>query len=138
MLNAKKTVRVGHICLEVADIAAAKRFYAPLLNELGFKVILEENDSAGWRNESFAMFLAKPEDRRVSKKTPREDDFAIADHVAFLLDDRDEVDAIAAFMKKCGFHALFPPEENPEFVPGYYSVSYTDPDNNVLELYCTG
>ena len=137
MLNAKKTVRVGHICLEVSDIAAAKGFYAPLLDELGFEMILEEGDSAGWRNESFAIFLAKPEHRRVSKNMPGEDEFVIADHVAFLLDDRDGVDAIAAFMKKCGFGALFPPEEHTEFVPGYYSVSYSDPDNNVLELYCT-
>jgi catechol 2,3-dioxygenase-like lactoylglutathione lyase family enzyme len=136
-LNAKKTARVGHICLEVSDIAAAKHFYTPLLDELGFRVILGEGDSAGWSNESFAIFLAKPEARRVSKKTPSEDDFVIADHVALLLADRGEVDAIAGIMKKCGFSALFPPEEHPEFVPGYYSVSYSDPDNNVLELYST-
>ena len=38
-------------------------------------------------------------------------------------------------MGKCGFEALFPPEEHPEFVSGYYSVCYCDSDNNVLEFY---
>ena len=79
-------------------------------------LILEEGDSVGWRNESFVIFLAKPEARLVSKKMPGEDEFVTADHVAFILDDRDEVDAMAAFMKKCGFGALFPPREHPEFV----------------------
>jgi len=135
-LNAKKIVRVGHTCLEVFDIAAAKVLCSPIRRNWT-SVILEEGDSVGWRNESFAIFLTKPEARLVSKKMPGEDEFVTADHVAFLLDDRDEVDAMAAFMQKCGFGALFPPEEHTEFVPGYYSVSYSDPDNNVLELYCT-
>ena len=132
-----KSVRVGHICLEVSDIAAAKRFYAPLLQELGFKTVLDEKDSVGWSNEGLAIFLGNPERRRVSKKTPSGDDFVIADHVALLLDSRSDVDAVAAFMKRAGIKSLFPPEEHPEFVPGYYSVSYSDPDNNVLEFYST-
>ena len=130
-----KAVRVGHICLEVSDLAAAKRFYAPLFQELGFKTVLDDRESVGWSNESFTFFLGKPEKRRVDKKKPSENEFVIADHVALLLDSRNEVDTVAAFMKKCGFDSLFPPEEHPEFVPGYYSVSYCDPDNNVLEFY---
>jgi predicted lactoylglutathione lyase len=137
MLRAKREVRVGHICLEVSDIAAAKLFYAPFLEELGFKIIIDEEDSAGWSNEIFAIFLGKPGTRRVSKKKPSEKEFVIADHVALLLESRSEVDAVAAFMKKCRIEALFPPEEHPEFVPGYYSVSYSDLDNNVLEFYST-
>lgn len=137
MLHAKKTVRLGHICLEVSNIAAAKLFYTPLFEELGFKIVLDEKESVGWRNESFAIFLAKPENQRVSKKKPEENELVIADHVALLFDSRNEIDEIAAFMKKWGIDPFFPSEEHPEFVPGYYSVSYCDPDNNVLELYST-
>lgn len=137
VLPTKKVVRVGHICLEVSDVAVAKRFYAPLFDELGFRTIVDEEESVGWSNESFAIFLAKPEKQRVTKKSPSGDEFAIADHVALLLEGRNDVDAVAVFMKKCGANPLFPPEEHPEFVPGYYSVSYCDPDNNVLEFYST-
>jgi predicted lactoylglutathione lyase len=61
----------------------------------------------------------------------------IADHVALLLGGRNDVDIVVAVMKKSGIDPLFPPDEHPEFLPGYYSVSYCDPDNNVLEFYCT-
>lgn len=30
---------------------------------------------------------------------------------------------------------MFPAEDHPEFVAGYYSVSFCDPDNYVVEFY---
>ena len=128
-------VRVGHICLEVSDIVKARRFYAPILHEIGFKIVLDEHGSVGWSNEDFLIFLGQPERRRVSKRTPSLDDLVVADHVALRLESRNLVDTVAEFMKKNGIDVLFAPEEHPEFVPGYYSVSYNDPDNNVLEFY---
>ncbi|HXX72709.1 MAG TPA: hypothetical protein VEI80_03370 [Candidatus Acidoferrales bacterium] len=70
-----------------------------------------------------------------SAKKPSEDEFVIAEHVALLLGSRSEVDTMAACMSKHGVNPFFPREEHPEFVPGYYSVSYIDPDNNILEFY---
>ena len=124
---------VGHISLGVSDVTTAKKFYCPLLDELGFKVILEDEEALGWSNENFKIFLGKPNRQRVSKKKPSEDEFVIAEHVALLLGSRSEVDTVAACMSK--LNPFFPPEEHPEFVPGYYSVSYIDPDNNVVEFY---
>jgi catechol 2,3-dioxygenase-like lactoylglutathione lyase family enzyme len=136
-LNSKKIVHVGHVCLEVSDLESAKRFYAALFDQLGFELILEERDSVGWRNGNLAIFLNKPMNQRVSRKKPRQDDFVIADHLALLVESPIEVNAVAAFMKSRGTDALFPPEAHPEFGPGYYSVSYCDPDNNVVEFYST-
>jgi catechol 2,3-dioxygenase-like lactoylglutathione lyase family enzyme len=70
MLRAN-AIRVGHICLEVTDVAAAKRFYTPLFQELGFKIVLDEEESVGWSNEIFAIFLGKPGKQRVSRKKNR-------------------------------------------------------------------
>jgi predicted lactoylglutathione lyase len=136
-MELNKIVRIGHVCLEVTDIGAATRFYAPLLHKLGFKTILDDKESAGWSNENFSLFLGKPEKQRVSKKRPSENEFVIADHLALLLDSRDSVDEVAAFMKERDIDALFPPEGHPEFAAGYYSVSYCDHDNNILEFYTT-
>jgi catechol-2,3-dioxygenase len=68
MLHAKKPVSVGHIPLEVSNLTAAKQFYGPLLDELGFKVILEDEKALGLGNENFKIFLGKPNRQRVSKK----------------------------------------------------------------------
>ena len=68
MLHAKKPVSVDHISLEVSSLTAAKHFYGSLLDELGFKVILEDEEALGWSNENFKIFLGKPNRQRVGKK----------------------------------------------------------------------
>lgn len=131
-------VSVGHICLEVSDVVTAKISYAPLFAELGLKLILDDKESVGWGNKSFAIFLGKPENRLVERKSPTGNEFVVADHFALLLETRSSVDAIAALMKKRGVEPLFDAEEHREFIPGYYSVSFCDPDNNVMEFYSIG
>ncbi len=37
-------------------------------------------------------------------------------------------------MTKAGIVPLFPAQECPEFGPGFYAVTYCDPDNNVIEF----
>lgn len=121
----------------MSDIEVAKRFYTPLFDYLGFKIVLDEKESIGWSNDSFAIFLGKPEKQRVSKEKPSKEESVIADHLALLLETRNDVEMVAVFMKECRIEALFPLEEDPEFLRGYYSVSYSDPDNNVVEFYST-
>ncbi len=98
-------------------------------------MIMEEKDSIGFRTGFLSIFLGQPASRRVERRAPRADEFVIADHIALLVTDRKTVDEVALIMKEAGFEPLFAPEEHPEFVPGYYSVSFSDPDNNVIEFY---
>jgi catechol 2,3-dioxygenase-like lactoylglutathione lyase family enzyme len=107
------------------------------LKSWGFEIVLEEKDAFGLGNESFAIFLGKPETPRVKRGTPKDSEFVIAEHFAILVPDRRKVDEVVASMEKAGFKPFFPPEEHPEFVPGYYSASFCDPDNNVIEFYTT-
>lgn len=135
--GAEPGVSVGHISVEVSNVAEARRFYEPVLKSIGFKLILEEKDAVGLSNGSFAMFFGKPESPRVKRKAPNEGEFVIADHIALLVPDRRTVDQVASLLKKAGFSPLFAPEEHPEFTPSYYSASFSDPDNNVIEFYTT-
>ncbi len=131
----KPNVTVGHICLEVSDLAKAKGFYLPLLELLGFKVILADKDTIGVGNGAFAIWLNRVESKRVERKPPTGEEFVVADHFALLVDNRKAVNEAAKFMESSGFEPLFPPEEHPEFREGYYSTSFCDPDNNVIEFY---
>jgi catechol 2,3-dioxygenase-like lactoylglutathione lyase family enzyme len=133
--DSKPKVSVGHICLEVSDLATSRRFYESAFKNLGFKTVLDEEDALGLSNEVFAIFLGKPESPRVKRKPPKDNEFVIADHIAILVPDRNTVDETAKLMEKAGFKSFFPPEEHPEFRPGYYSASLCDPDNNVIEFY---
>lgn len=133
--NTKPEVRVGHVCIEVSNITKSRRFYEPMLKNLGFQTIMEEKDSIGFSNGSLSIFLGQPASRRVERKAPEVDKLVIADHIALVVPGRKAVDEVALVMKKAGFEPLFAAEEHPEFVAGYYSVSFCDPDNNVIEFY---
>ena len=128
-------VSVGHVCIEISSITRSRKFYEPLLKSLGFQVIMDEEDSMGFRIGALSIFLGQPAFRRVERKAPRADEFVVADHIALLVPDRKTVNEVTLTMKKAGFEPLFAPEEHPEFVPGYYSVSFCDHDNNVIEFY---
>jgi hypothetical protein len=79
--------------------------------------------------------LAKPQKERVKRKSPSGEEFIVADHLVILVQDKAAVDDVDKAMSKQGFKALFPCEEHPEFCPGYYAVSFSDPDNYVTEIY---
>lgn len=133
--DTKPQVSVGHLCIEVSNITKSRRFYEPMLKNMGFQMIMEEKDSIGFSNGSLSIFLGQPASRRVERKAPDVDELVIADHVALRVPSRKTVNEVALVMKKAGIEPLFAPEEHPEFVAGYYSVSFCDPDNNVIEFY---
>ena len=126
---------VGHVGIEVSNLSRSKKFYKALLNGLDFKVIMDAEDGVGFSNQNFQVWLAELEKSRVKRKAPTGEEFVVADHLAILVPDKETVDAVEKTMKKNGYKALFPCEEHPQFVPGYYAVSFCDPDNYVIEVY---
>ena len=128
-------VIVGHVGIEAKNLNHSKKFYRTLLGGLGFSVIMDTKDGIGFSNKNFAVWLGEMRDSRVERKAPTGEEFVIADHLAILVQDKKTVYEIEAEMKKNGFEPLFPCEEHPQFEPGYYAVSFCDPDNYVIEIY---
>ncbi len=126
---------VGHVGVEVFSVKRSRGFYEALLGGLGFKLIMDSEDGLGFSNGSFSVWLGETHDSRVKRKAPTGEEFVVADHLAILVQSKDAVDAVAKKMKSKGFEALFPCEEHPQFEPGYYAVSFCDPDNYVIEVY---
>jgi hypothetical protein len=79
--------------------------------------------------------LGELQKSRVKRKAPTGEEFVVADHLAIFVTDKKAVYDIEKEMKKNEFEALFPCEEHPQFEPGYYAVSFCDPDNYVIEIY---
>jgi catechol 2,3-dioxygenase-like lactoylglutathione lyase family enzyme len=126
---------VGHVGIEVSNLNNSKKFYKALLGVLGFKTIMDTEDGVGFSNQNFQVWLGELRQPRVKRKSPTGEEFVVADHLAILVQDRKIVDSAEKEMGKNGFEALFPCEEHPEFMPGYYAVSFCDPDNYVIEIY---
>ena len=126
---------VGHVGIEVRNLAESKKFYQALLEGLAFEVVMENENAVGFSNRTFQVWLAKPQKPRLKRKSPAGEEFIVADHLAILVQNSQVVDAVEKAMKKHGFEPLFPCEEHPEFCPGYYAASFVDPDNYVVEIY---
>jgi len=126
---------VGHVGIEVSNLRTSKKFYKTLLEGLGFKIIMDSEDGTGFSNQSFQIWVAESGKPRVKRDAPTGEEFVVADHLAILVQNKGAVDAIEKVMKKKGFEPLFPCEEHPQFEPGYYAVSFCDPDNYVIEVY---
>jgi catechol 2,3-dioxygenase-like lactoylglutathione lyase family enzyme len=126
---------VGHVGIEVSSLSRSKKFYEVLLGGLGFKIIMDSEDGVGFSNQNFQVWLGELRDSRVKRGAPTGEEFVVMDHLAILVHDKGAVDAAEREMKKNGFEALFPCEEHPQFEPGYYAVSFCDPDNYVIEIY---
>ena len=126
---------VGHVGIEVTGLSKSKKFYETLFGGLGFKVIMDTEDGVGFSNQNFSVWAGELREPRVKRKAPTGKEFVVTDHLAFLVQDKKTVYDIEKEMKKSGFEALFPCEEHPQFEPGYYAVSFCDPDNYVIEIY---
>lgn len=126
---------IGHVGIEVTNLARSKKFYKTMLESLGFQIVMEDGNAIGFSNKLLQVWLAKPAETRVRRDAPNEEESIVADHLAIIVDEKRTVDAVEKAMKQCGFKPLFPCEEYPEFCPGYYAVSYSDPDNYVVEVY---
>jgi len=125
----------GHVGIEVTNLIRAKKFYKTLLGGLGFKVIRETENSIGFANWNFSVWIGELREPRVSRKAPTGEELVVTDHLAFQVPNKKTVYEIEKIMKEDGFKALFPCEEHPQFLAGYYAVSFCDPDNYVIEIY---
>jgi catechol 2,3-dioxygenase-like lactoylglutathione lyase family enzyme len=126
---------VGHVGIEVSNLVKSKKFYIALLEGLGFKVIMDQEDGVGFSNGGFQVWVGESKRPRVKRGAPTGEEFVVADHLAILVGDKAAVDGVERRMKENGFEALFPCEEHAQFEPGYYAVSFCDPDNYVVEVY---
>jgi glyoxylase I family protein len=124
-----------HICLEVSDFTRAMSFWGPLLAAAGFaKGWTDDRSYAGFTNGAMTLFFGEAAPPRIKREAPTGREFVVTEHVGFAVARREDVDAIAAAMAGAGATPLFPAAEYPEFGPGFYSVTYCDEDNNVIEF----
>jgi catechol 2,3-dioxygenase-like lactoylglutathione lyase family enzyme len=124
-----RVVGIDHLVLSVGDFARSKTFYDKLLRFLGFKLKHEYSDMAGWSNGKTLFWIAAA-DANGRKRKYRKGDIGFH-HYAFELSNRNDVDALGAFLEQNGMTVVDPPGEYYE--PSYYAVYFTDPDGMKLE-----
>lgn len=116
---------LDHIGLIVHDYQRSKAFYQAALGPLGYELVMEMGDWAGFGWGGKPQLLIKG----GSSTTP-------AVHIAFSAEDRETVQAFYETALKAGGKDNGAPGLRPEYHDHYYGAYVLDPDGHNIEVVC--
>ena len=116
---------IDHTGVSVSDVAKAKAFYRAALAPLGYGMLMEF--------EQFAGFGVAPKpDFWIGQGAPN----APRVHIAFRADTRAVVDAFYMAALAAGGRDNGPPGPRPLYHDNYYGAFVLDPDGHNIEAVC--
>lgn len=122
---------VAHIILRVSRFEECVAFYDALMPRLGLAAVLRTDEFVYYVGGRTALGLRRP--------APEFDGHAHAeeapgiDHLCFRARTREDVDELYPFLQGIGADLVRAPEDGP-WAPGYYSLSFRDPEGIRLEV----
>jgi catechol 2,3-dioxygenase-like lactoylglutathione lyase family enzyme len=126
---------IGHLGVNVPDIAAARRYYDVLMPALDFEVFFARDEEvsyrpAGGKPGTYLFFYPSQEESGYSRHRTG------LQHIAFMLPARARVHAVHVLVVSLGSEVIHPPQEFPQYHPGYYATFWYDPHGFMLEAVC--
>ena len=112
-----------HVAIRVADNAESKRFYATVLEPLGFGLVHEEGEYVGLGIPGNSLWLVEGEPSANV-------------HIAFAASDNATVDEFHRVALAAGYRDNGQPGERLVYHAGYYGAFVLDPDGNNVEAVC--
>ncbi|MPY92457.1 MAG: extradiol dioxygenase [Acidimicrobiia bacterium] len=127
---------LGHLGLNVTDLAAAKAYYDVLMPLVGFEPFLSDVDQfayrpAGGKPGTYLFFY--PE---VGPGAAYSRHSTGLQHLAFMVRTRDAVHEALEAMTALGSPVVHPPRVFPEYPQPYYAAFWLDPQGFLLEAVC--
>ena len=123
---------VAHVIFRVNRIEQCIAFYDQLMPFLGLQAVDPRSDDfvyyVGGRT---ALAIRRADPEHIG--TAHVETAAGIDHLCFRARRREDVDALYSFLQDIGADIVRAPEEGP-WAPGYYSLSFRDPEGIRLEL----
>jgi catechol 2,3-dioxygenase-like lactoylglutathione lyase family enzyme len=122
---------VAHVILRVKDVEGCAAFYDRLMPFLGLQAVFRTEDFIYYVGGRTAVGIERADAQHASH-THVEAAPGI-DHLCFRARSRDDVDAVYGLLLELGADMVRAPEEGP-WAPGYYSLSFRDPEGIRLEV----
>jgi catechol 2,3-dioxygenase-like lactoylglutathione lyase family enzyme len=123
---------VAHVILRANRIEECIAFYDRLMPFLGLEAVPpRSNDFVYYVGGRTALALRRADPEHAGAM--HMETAPGLDHLCFRARRREDVDALYEFLQEVGADIVRAPEEGP-WAPGYYSVSFRDPEGIRLEL----
>lgn len=124
---------IAHIQLTVADPERCLPFWEELCHFLEMQTLIKGDDVLYCIGSRTGILVrGAPLDKR---DRPFDQDRPGLHHFCFRARTREAVDAVYEFVAAQGrAHIVHPPQEDPQFAPGYYSLLIEDPDGIRVEV----
>lgn len=113
---------IDHVAIPVSNLEASRRFYEPLMDELGAKVVMEWPGGVIFGTNDGMVAL-------------RESEQVVPLHVAFKA-DRPGVDSFHKAGLAAGASDNGPPGIRSHYHENYYAAFFIDPDGHNIEAVC--
>jgi catechol 2,3-dioxygenase-like lactoylglutathione lyase family enzyme len=122
---------IAHVQLSVRRFEQCRAFYERLMPFLGLEQVHSSERMAYWvgGRTGFSISRVSPE----YAEDPHEPLRSGLHHLCFRARTREDVDAVYPLVRELGAEIVRAPEEGP-WAPGYYSLSFLDPDGIRLEV----
>jgi catechol 2,3-dioxygenase-like lactoylglutathione lyase family enzyme len=115
---------LDHVGVPVTDFAKSKEFFKQALAPLGYQLLMEFGDAAGFGRDGKPDFWLGQ--GKVASPT----------HVAFAASGRRIVDEFYKAAMAAGGRDNGGPGLRPQYHPNYYGAFVFDPDGNNIEAVC--
>jgi catechol 2,3-dioxygenase-like lactoylglutathione lyase family enzyme len=124
---------LDHTGINVSDIARSRAFYQAALAPLGYRLVKEAGDAAGFGvGKGYGKSLDPGGDFWISSGEPQ----LPRVHIAFSAERRSVVDAFHAAAIAAGGIDNGAPGLRPIYHPAYYAAFILDPDGYNIEAVC--
>jgi len=126
---------LGHLGLNVPDLAAAQAYYDQLLPALDYEPFLSGEDQVAYRparGEPGAYLFFYP----AADRGPYSRRASGLQHLAFRVRTRSDVRAAHRLVVALGADVVHEPRHFPEYPPPYYATFWLDPHGFLLEAVC--
>ncbi len=126
---------LGHLGLNVPDLARAKAYYDAVMPALGYEPFLAHDDEfayrpVGGKAGTFLFFYPETDPGAYSAERTG------LQHLAFIVRTRTAVREAAALAASLGSTVVHEPQEWPQYPPPYFACFWRDPNGFLLEAVC--
>ena len=124
---------IAHIQLTVRDPDACLPFWESFCHFLEMKTLIRNEDTLYCIGSRTGILVrGAPPDRREARFDPAHPGLH---HFCFRARSREDVESIHRFVaEESSAKVVHPPQEDPQFAPGYYSLLFEDPDGIRVEV----